>query len=64
MACIPCQRKKTKIMEDQIKDLAAKGFDANRIAAMLMIHKHIVIDVLSADSTVSTAKIKKSKSAE
>lgn len=29
-------------MEDKIKELRAKGFDDNRIAANLMIHKHIV----------------------
>lgn len=64
MACIPCQRKKTATMEEKIKKLAAQGFDANRIAAMLMIHKHIVVETLSASSTVSTAKTKKSKTQE
>jgi uncharacterized protein (UPF0335 family) len=29
----------------RVKDLRAKGFDNNRIAATLMIHKHIVDDI-------------------
>ena len=64
MACIPCQRKKTSNMEDQIKKLAASGKNPNIIAAMLMVHKEYVLEVLSADSTVKTVKTKKSKSEE
>ena len=31
-----------KSLEEKILDLREKGFDDNRIAAMLLIHKHIV----------------------
>lgn len=56
MPCIGCQRK-NKNMESKIKELAKSGFDANRIAAMLMIHKHKVEEVLSDKTTVSTQEI-------
>ena len=56
MPCIPCKRKKLN-MEDKIKQLAAAGRNANTIAAMLMIHKHIVDDVLSGKSTAPTQEI-------
>lgn len=62
MSCITCKSTEEILaMEEQIKKLASQGFDANRIAAMLMIHKHIVVDVLSAKEPVSTVKTKKSK---
>lgn len=56
MPCIPCKRKKLN-MEDRIKQLAKSGFDANRIAAMLMMHKHKVEEVLSGNTTASTQEI-------
>ena len=31
-----------KSLEEKILDLREKGFDDNRIAAMLLVHKHIV----------------------
>lgn len=71
MPCIGCQRK-NKNMEDKIKKLSKSGFDANRIAAMLMISKQRVEETLSAKAPVSTpeptatpvAKRRKSKSIE
>jgi len=60
MPCIPCQRKKTNIMENKIKELASAGFDTNRIAAMLMVPKHKVEEALAPKK--EPVVIKKSKS--
>ena len=63
MPCIPCKRNKNKDkklvldMEDKIKKLANSGFEANRIAAMLMIHKHTVEEVLHGKIPVNTVKL-------
>ena len=56
MACIGCQRIKTQDMEDKIKQLRSEGKNINQIAAMLMIHKAIVIEALEKPVVKKTTK--------